>query len=136
MAAGTIGLTELLVGVPFPTVPLEIMRHAAGPAAGLLALTGRPVDAAEAHRLGLVDLLLEGREGDVLAAAVGRAEALAAIPAAAYARTKRQLHAPARDRIDALREAEDGRTAAMWQDPATLERIGGYLDGLGSRAGR
>ena len=38
MSGGTIGLTELTVGVPFPTVPLEIMRHAAGPALEAMVL--------------------------------------------------------------------------------------------------
>jgi hypothetical protein len=37
---GTIGLTELLVGVSFPVTPLEIMRFAVGPAVAGLALTG------------------------------------------------------------------------------------------------
>ncbi|MGR6917633.1 enoyl-CoA hydratase/isomerase family protein [[Actinomadura] parvosata] len=38
MSGGTIGLTELAAGVPFPTVPLEIMRHAAGPALEAMVL--------------------------------------------------------------------------------------------------
>jgi enoyl-CoA hydratase len=41
MAGGRIGLAELSVGVPFPTVALEIMRHAIGPAAGHLVLTAQ-----------------------------------------------------------------------------------------------
>ena len=41
MSGGRIGLTELLVGVPFPVAPLEIMRFAVGPAVAGLALTGR-----------------------------------------------------------------------------------------------
>lgn len=40
MSGGSIGLTELLVGVPFPTVALEIARYAFGAHAGPLALTG------------------------------------------------------------------------------------------------
>ena len=38
MSGGTIGLTELAVGAPFPTVPLEIMRHAVGPALDAMVL--------------------------------------------------------------------------------------------------
>ena len=38
MSGGTIGLTELAAGVPFPTVPLEIMRHAVGPALDAMVL--------------------------------------------------------------------------------------------------
>src|SRR5262249_41228244 len=55
MSAGTIGLTELLVGVPFPTSALEIVRFAAGPAATGLALTGRALTPGEAFQIGLVD---------------------------------------------------------------------------------
>jgi enoyl-CoA hydratase len=94
MSGGTIGLTELLVGVPFPITPLEIMRYAAGPAAGLLALTGRALDPAEARRIGLVDAVVE--PADLLAEACRRATDLARIPAAAYALTKEQLHRPTR----------------------------------------
>ena len=38
MSGGTIGLAELAAGVPFPTVPLEIMRHAVGPALDAMVL--------------------------------------------------------------------------------------------------
>jgi enoyl-CoA hydratase len=38
MSGGTIGLTELAAGVPFPTVPLEVMRHAVGPAPDTMGL--------------------------------------------------------------------------------------------------
>src|ERR1700722_11641852 len=54
MAGGRIGLAELSVGVPFPTVALEIMRHAIGPAAGNLVLTARLLDAAQAQSIGLI----------------------------------------------------------------------------------
>src|SRR3954451_8437871 len=40
MSGGSIGLTELLVGVQFPTVPLEVSRYAFGVVAARLALTG------------------------------------------------------------------------------------------------
>ena len=131
MSAGTIGLTELRVGVPFPTVPLEIMRHAAGPAVSSLALTGQPVSAAEAHRLGLVDDVLA--PDDLLDAAVARAGALATIPADAFALTKQQLHAPARHRIDANRAKDDALARELWQHPATLSAMASYLDQLRTR---
>ena len=131
MSAGTIGLTELRVGVPFPTVPLEIMRHAAGPAVSSLALTGQPVSAAEAHRLGLVDDVLA--PDDLLDAAVARAGALATIPADAFALTKQQLHGPARQRIDANRTDDDPPVLQLWQHPATLSAIAAYLDQLRTR---
>lgn len=41
MAGGTIGLSELRVGVPFPGVPLEVMRHALGPTTRKLVLSAQ-----------------------------------------------------------------------------------------------
>src|SRR5262245_14622366 len=55
MAAGTIGVTELAVGVPFPTVPLEVLRHAVGPATADLVLTARTMTPEQALAVGLVD---------------------------------------------------------------------------------
>jgi enoyl-CoA hydratase len=132
MAGGTIGLSELLVGVPFPVVAMEIMRHAVGPAARPLALTGQVVSAAEAYRLGLVDAVTD--PADLLAQAVARAEALAQIAPAAYALTKRQLHRPARDRIQASRATEDPAVLRLWQSPDAHVAIAGYLDRLANRS--
>jgi enoyl-CoA hydratase len=55
---GTIGVPELLVGVPFPTVPLEIVRFAV-PRQKLQSLiyTGRTLSAPEALAAGIVDEL-------------------------------------------------------------------------------
>lgn len=131
MGGGTIGLTELLVGVPFPTAAVEIVRHAAGPAATALALTGQPVTAAEAYRLGLVDAVVE--PDGVLAEAVRRATELARLPAAAYALTKRQLHRPARHRIDTFRAADEPELGQLWTNPTTQAAIADYLDQLGRR---
>jgi enoyl-CoA hydratase len=135
MSAGTIGLTELQVGVPFPTVALEIMRHAAGAAVTSIVLPAMPLSVAEAYRLGLLDGVPAPE--DLLVEAVARAEAMARIPAGVFAHTKRQLHAPARQRIDELRAADaDVRVAELWQSPATRAAVAAYLDQLAGRTGR
>ena len=82
MSGGRIGLAELTVGVPFPTVALEIMRHAIGPAAGNLVLTARLLDAAQARSIGLIHDV-EAREA-LLDSAVALAQAMAKTPAAIY----------------------------------------------------
>jgi enoyl-CoA hydratase len=130
MSGGTIGLTELTAGVPFPTVPLEIMRHAAGPAVSRLVLTAQRLDPVEAHRIGLVDeIVTEG----LVEAAVARATALSATPAVVYARAKRQLREPALARIEARRELDDPGVAALWADEETLAFLRDFLARLATR---
>jgi enoyl-CoA hydratase len=131
MSAGTIGTTEMLVGVPFPTAALEIVRSAAGSAVGLLTLTGRTVGPQEAYRLGLVDDVVDPAE--LLDEAVRQAEALAAVPAVAYALTKEQLHRPTRQLIDETRLTDDPRVLEAWTSPSALAAISAYLDSLASR---
>src|SRR5215475_13243257 len=54
MSGGTIGLTEMRVGVPFPGIPLEVMRHAAGPATRRLVLNAELLSPAHALSIGLI----------------------------------------------------------------------------------
>lgn len=71
-----VGLPETQVGiVPGWSGTQRLVRRAGAPAVKRLALTGEPVDAAEALRLGLVDEVVASGEG------MGRARALAAIMA-------------------------------------------------------
>jgi enoyl-CoA hydratase len=130
MSGGTIGLTELAAGVPFPTVPLEIMRYAAGVAVNRMVLTAARLDAAQAHRIGLVDEVVTD---DLLGAAVSSASELANVPAAVYARAKRQLREPVHARIAARRELDDPGVLAMWAGQATLDHLRDFLDKLAAR---
>lgn len=131
MSSGTIGLTELVAGVPFPTVPLEIMRHAAGAALDRLVLTAHRLDPAEAHAIGLVDEIVGA--DNLLGTALRRAGELAAAPPAVYALAKEQLRRPARERIAARREADDQRVAALWSAPETREALREFLARLSAR---
>ncbi len=132
MSGGTIGLSELLVGVPFPTSALEIVRSAAGPVIGDLALTGRRLAPDEAVRVGLVDAVVPPDE--LLDLAVARAGALGRIPAAAYALTKEQVHRPVRRRIAEWSPVDGPRVTELWAGDAGRAAIAGYLDGLARRA--
>ena len=131
MSRGTIGLAELSVGVPFPPVALEIMRHAAGPAVSRLVLTAELLDPARAQSIGLVQHVCEA---DVLLdSAVGQARQLARIPADVFSFSKRQLQQPARDRIAAPGGDEEAVTA-MWSADRTRDAIARYLAALRDRA--
>jgi enoyl-CoA hydratase len=131
MSQGTIGLAELSVGVPFPVAALEIMRHAAGPAASRLVLAAELLGPAQAQAAGLIHGIEE--PGVLLESVLGQAQRMAEIPAGVFAVSKRQLQQPARDRI-AARRGEDADVLATWSSAATLEAISGYLGGLRHRA--
>jgi enoyl-CoA hydratase len=127
MSSGTIGLTELGVGVPFPTVPLEVMRHAAGAAVNRLVLTSARLSPVDAHRIGLVDEVVPD---DLLAAAVSSASELAEVPAAVYALAKEQLREPAHTRIAARRDVDDPVVTELWSAEATRARLRDFLASL------
>ncbi|HEY4630418.1 MAG TPA: enoyl-CoA hydratase/isomerase family protein, partial [Blastococcus sp.] len=82
MSGGRIGLTELAVGVPFPTTALEIVRHALGSRAGQVLLGTQTEDGERALALGMVDELTEPDQ--LLPRAVALAAELAARSPEAY----------------------------------------------------
>jgi enoyl-CoA hydratase len=90
---GRIGIPELLVGVPFPVVPLEIVRFAAPPQhLQALIYRGLTLPADEALRYGLVDEVVDADR--VVDEAVEVAERMAAVPFEAFHLTKRLLREP------------------------------------------
>jgi len=131
MSGGLLGLTELLVGVPFPIAVMEIVRFAFGPAASELALTGRTVDVGEALRCGLIHAAVE--PDDLLDQAVRRATEMGRLSRSAYAATKEQLHRPTRRAIDEARTSDDARTLAAWTDEQTLGSIALFVQGLAAK---
>lgn len=100
MASGTgrIGVPELVVGVPFPPLPFEIVGARLQPTVfRQLVYSGRTVLAQEALALGLID---EVTEPDALMdRACAAAERLAHIPAKTFALTKRAFTAPLLERV-------------------------------------
>src|SRR5262245_24552651 len=96
--AGRIGVTELLVGVPFPAVALEMMRFVvpAHRRQEVLYLGGT-YEAPDAVERGLVDECVEAAA--VVPRALEIARTLAAIPRETFALTKRHLRQPVRDAV-------------------------------------
>jgi len=128
MARGTgrIGVPELLVGVPFPTVALEIMRLAVPPPhLTTLIYSGETVVADRAVELGLVDAAADPDR--LLDEAINAANAMAALPPAAFAITKNQLREPALARIREGRARFDAAIHEYWAAPATLDTIRDYV---------
>jgi enoyl-CoA hydratase len=123
---GTIGIPELLVGVPFPVVPLEIMRFAVAPP-HLQALITRGVTLTpdEALRRGVVDRLVDAERLDEEALAA--AQALAAIPPTAFALTKRLLREPVLERIH-VGAALDEHVREAWASEEILDAVRRYVE--------
>ena len=128
MAAGNgrIGVPELLVGVPFPALALEIVRFAT-PSHHIeeFVYTGKTVLPDEALAKGIVDEVVDATSLQDRALALARQ--FAAVPAKAFAITKRQLRAPFVARARELAQ-EDRQSLDIWADPATHEHIRGYLE--------
>ena len=119
--AGRIGVTELLVGVPFPPIAMEIMRRATAPQYFENALfSGATFAPQDAIARGFVHEITEP-EG-LLDRAVAAAATLAALPSGAFALTKRQT------RQTSGGEVTDAEIEQIWTAPETLARIRDYVE--------
>lgn len=123
----TIGVPELLVGVPFPAVAFEILRFAASPPHVQSLIYGGATFGAEAAvAQGLADEAVEPTELPARAQRTG--EALAAIPAAAFTAMKQRLREPALQRIRATAPLVDAAVVDAWAHPETLRSIRDYVE--------
>lgn len=129
MAAGggRIGVPELLVGVPFPAAPLEVLRFALPPERLQEAVfTGRTDPPEEALRRGWIDeVVAPERLGERALEVAGR---LAALPREAVRLTKFHLRRPALERIDRLAPEIGPAVAQQWGAESTKAVIRAYLE--------
>jgi enoyl-CoA hydratase len=126
---GRIGVSELLVGVPFPTAALEILGYAMGdgPALREAVCTGATYPPAEALGRGLVDEVVP--EAELLDRAVAAARRLGTqVPADTYRLTKRQLRHEARERIARAAPGVSGEVARLWKARVADGWIRSYMD--------
>ena len=116
-----VGLTEIQVGVPFPTSAREIMRaSAASPRLYEVFQRGlkyRPVDALACR---LVDEIVP--HDQVLARALATAEEFASRPRVAFATTKRAMRKEALERSASARRGADGFDPIWlsWRSPEVI----------------
>lgn len=124
--SGRIGIPELVVGVPFPALPLQVMAARLSDAAFRdLVMTGRTVQVDEAIALGLVD---EKCGADALLdRAMAVAEQFAAIPPGAFALTKEAFTTLILDRTACLSDL-NARVVHAWMQPHTYDTIRSYLE--------
>jgi enoyl-CoA hydratase len=124
--SGRIGITELLVGVPFPVIALEIMRFAAAPQHfQRIVYSGATFPPETAVELGLVDEVVPADA--LIDRALAAAEALAALGPDAFALTKRQIRRPVRERLETDGPRFDPAVDAIWYAPETAARIRDYV---------
>lgn len=123
--SGRIGVPELLVGVPFPAAPLEVVRFAVPPdRLQAIVYTGRTLLPDDALAQGLVDEVVDA---DALPARTREVAAqLAALPPDAFRMTKQRLRAEAVARMDGAAEY-DRLAHAAWSAPETHARIRDYV---------
>jgi enoyl-CoA hydratase len=123
---GRIGVTELLVGVPFPPLAFEVMRFATAPKYFPdVILSGATFPTDEALTRGLVDEVAE--PAALMERALTAAQTLARLPPKTFALTKQQIRQPLVDRM-----AQHGaRVAALaeeiWTAPETLALVNDYV---------
>ena len=124
---GRIGVPELKVGVPFPRVALEVLRHAVGDvAARRLVIGADTMRPAAAQAVGLVDEVVPADE--LLGLALEAARALVAeIPADSFAVTKGQLRRDAMERTAAWAGEEAESVTRLWNRRATDGWTAAYL---------
>ena len=122
MSAGTIGITELAVGVPFPIAAPEMCRYGMGRRRGAQRCRPTPSTAR-----GWIDEVVAA--ADLIPRAIAVARELGQHAPTAYAATKEQLHRPARTTIDAGAET-DAKVRASWMSDDTRARITAFIDAL------
>lgn len=124
--AGRIGVTELLVGVPFPALAFEVVRFAA-PARYLaeFTLSGATYATDAALDRGWIDEVAEPET--LVEDALSVAQELALLSPPAFAQTKKQIRAAVSERYAASGEATDKAVTDIWCAPQTLSRIRDYV---------
>lgn len=126
--AARIGVPELLVGVPFPALALEIMRSTASHYhLQQLIYRGLTCEPSQALAWGLVDELIDKEQ--VLERALQRARELAAIPARSFELTKLQARSPSRERLAQRSSQEaDALVLQAWNSPEVVTAIRRYVE--------
>ncbi len=124
--SGRIGVTELLVGLPFPALAFEVLRYALPPRyLPEFTLSGATYDTDAAMERGWIDETAEPEE--LLEDAIAVAQELADLSPPAFTQTKAQLRAAVRERMAARGAATDMAVTDIWTAPATLDHIRAYV---------
>lgn len=124
--SGRIGVTELLVGVPFPALAFEIVRFAV-PSRYLAEFTlgAATYESDIALERGWIDELADPAE--LVTNAIGAARDLAKLSPPAFAQTKMQIRQTVSERLAASGAATDRTVTEIWAAQATLSSVRAYV---------
>lgn len=123
-----IGVPELHVGVPFPSMALEILRFCVSRAHFQhIIYSGETFVPPEALRRGLVDEVTASEQ--LMDKALACAKRYASVPSQTYELSKRQLHKPVLDEVEAAYALET-EVYDLWTAQPTIAEIQSYLERL------
>jgi enoyl-CoA hydratase len=124
--SGRIGVTELLVGVPFPALAFEIVRFAVPPRyLPEFTLGAATYTSDAALQRGWVNEVIE--PGALMARAMEVAQSFAALSPPAFAQTKKQIRQIVTERMEKTEQATDKVVTEIWTAPATLDYVRDYV---------
>ena len=126
-----VGIPELRVGVPLPSIAIEIIRHIAAPQAfQVMVNIGSTYSGELALANGLADELCEKEV--IRDSAVAKARQLSNIPAEVFSVTKKQMRQPGLDRAKKNESLFEEQVQAIWYSPDQRQVIANYVgDRLG-----
>jgi enoyl-CoA hydratase len=123
---GRIGVTELLVGLPFPALAFEVMRFVSGPRHfAELIYTGATFPPGEALERGLLHEVVEPTA--LQARALEAAGMLTQISPVAFTQTKQQMRLAVTDRIKRDGKRTDAAVTKLWTSPKAVASIDAYV---------
>jgi enoyl-CoA hydratase len=124
---GRLGVPELLVGVAFPPIVLEMLRFSI-PTGHLqeLIYLGETYTVDKALSLGIVDEIVKPE--NMLQRAKEVAARLASAPMSAFESSKRQLRKPFIERAARFEAEDGGRVLEQWCSPQTHAVIRAYVE--------
>jgi enoyl-CoA hydratase len=124
--AGRMGVTELLVGVPFPPFAFEVLRATTSPMHfPKFTASGETFDTEGALANGFADEAVNADR--LLPRALEKAEQLAAIRAEAFAVNKLHVRAPAKQILRKDRGRLARQIMKVWEAKETAENIRAYV---------
>ena len=125
--AGRIGTPELMVGVPFPSIAIEVLRLVVPPdRLQRLVYLGKTYQPEEALQEGLIDEVVSADA--LIDRAVDVASRLGKSPSVSFALTKRLIRQPSQDRVTRYARSIDEEVLKAWADPAAQEAVRAYVE--------